>query len=48
MSKPTVYVETTVIGHLATRLQPDLVGRICEDSGYIPPTICSPDELLGT
>ncbi len=104
MNKPSVYFETTVVGHIAARQQSDIIvaarqlsscrwwacrdkyrivisqvvidecsagdstaaterlelladmanaetrvtiEQICRDCGYNPPSICSPDELLG-
>ena len=56
--KPTVYLETTVIGYLAMRVssilrvaanQPSLrprIERLCREMGYELPVICTPQELL--
>jgi hypothetical protein len=37
--RPTVYVETSVIGYLA-------IEGVCRQFGYDPPVICTPQELL--
>jgi hypothetical protein len=39
-----VTLNFTHIANAETRL---LIEQICRDSGYVPPLICSPDELLG-
>ena len=41
------YLVTWNFRHIANAATRSLIERICEESGYIPPTICSPDELLG-
>ena len=54
--KARVYIETSVVSYLAARPSRDLIvaahqvltlKRICRDSGYAPPRICTPAELMG-
>lgn len=41
------YLVTLNFTHIANAETRLLIERICRDSGYVPPLICSPDELLG-
>ena len=41
------YLATWNFRHIANATTRSLIERICKESGYVPPTICSPDELLG-
>ena len=42
------YLLTWNFRHIANAETRGLIERICRDGGYVPPSICSPDELLGT
>ncbi len=42
------YLLTWNFRHIANPNTRGLIARICEDAGYVPPIICSPDELMGT
>lgn len=33
--------------HIANAAMRDLIEKVCRDSGFEPPTICTPDELCG-
>jgi len=41
------YLVTLNFTHIANAETRHLIEQICRDSGYTPPLICSPDELLG-
>ncbi|MFO0911981.1 MAG: type II toxin-antitoxin system VapC family toxin [Pirellulales bacterium] len=41
------YLLTLNFTHIANAETRLLIEQICRDSGYTPPVICSPDELLG-
>jgi predicted nucleic acid-binding protein len=41
------YLVTLNFTHIANAETRLLIEQICRDSGYVPPLICSPDELLG-
>lgn len=41
------YLVTLNFTHIANAETRLLIEQICRDSGYAPPLICSPDELLG-
>jgi len=41
------YLLTLNFTHIANAETRLLIEQICRDSGYTPPLICSPDELLG-
>jgi hypothetical protein len=41
------YLVTLNFTHIANAETRLLIEQICRDSGYTPPLICSPDELLG-
>jgi predicted nucleic acid-binding protein len=41
------YLLTWNFKHIANPSTRDLIQRICQDSGYTPPIICSPDEIIG-
>jgi predicted nucleic acid-binding protein len=41
------YLVTLNFTHIANAENRLLIEQICRDSGYTPPLICSPDELLG-
>lgn len=68
----SVYIETSILGHLTALLSRDLVTaghqeltqewncahianierrelieEVCRDSGYEPPAICTPEQLMG-
>jgi len=68
----TIYIETTIVGHLTGSLMSDPIATngvrylltwnfkhianaslrakiemVCRDSGFEPPIICTPEELLG-
>jgi hypothetical protein len=46
--KDRVYIETTIVSYLAARLSRDLiVAAHHRAAGYEPPTICTPEELMG-
>jgi hypothetical protein len=42
------YLLTWNFRHIANPSTRVLIARICEDAGYVPPIICSPDELMET
>jgi len=42
------YLLTWNFRHIADPNTRSLISRVCEDAGYVPPIICSPDELMGT
>ena len=41
------YLLTWNFKHIANPATRDLIQMICQDSGYTPPIICSPDEIIG-
>jgi len=41
------YLLTWNFKHIANPSTRDLIQRICQDSGYTPAIICSPDEIIG-
>ena len=41
------YLLTWNFRHIANAATRSTIEQTCRDSGYVPPTICSPDELLG-
>ena len=41
------YLVTLNFTHIANAETRLLIEQICRDCGYVPPLICSPDELLG-
>lgn len=59
MTKPTIYLIaiaavhgadyllTWNCKHIANARQRPIIEAICEASGYRPPVICTPEELLG-
>ncbi len=42
MTKPTVYLETSVVGYATMR---QAIEHVCRRAGYEPPVICTPEEL---
>ena len=42
------YLLTWNFRHIANATTRSLIERICRDAGHVPPTICSPDELMGS
>ena len=42
------YLLTWNFRHIANAETRATIEQICRDCGYAPPSICSPDELLGT
>ena len=40
------YLLTWNFRHIANAATRSLIEQICRDAGFVPPTICSPDELL--
>ncbi len=43
--KPTVYTETSIIGHINNPATKPLIEATIKKAGYWPPVICTPDEL---
>ena len=41
------YLATWNFRHIANAETREVIEQICRDNGYVPPLICSPDELLG-
>jgi hypothetical protein len=41
------YLLTWNFKHIANATTRDLIEQTCEDAGYEPPLICTPDELAG-
>lgn len=41
------YLATWNFRHIANASMRTLIESVCRDAGYTPPTICTPDELLG-
>ena len=41
------YLVTWNFRHIANAERRATIEQICRDHGYVPPLICSPDELLG-
>ena len=41
------YLVTLNFTHIANAETRSIIEQVCRDHGYIPPVICSPDELLG-
>ena len=41
------YLVTLNFTHIANAETRATIEQICRDCGYVPPVICSPDELLG-
>lgn len=41
------YLVTLNFTHIANAETRSIIEQVCRDCGYLPPVICSPDELLG-
>ncbi len=41
------YLVTWNFRHIANAETREVIEQICRDNGYVPPLICSPDELVG-
>lgn len=41
------YLVTWNFRHIANAETRSIIERVCRQNGYVPPLICSPDELLG-
>jgi len=41
------YLVTWNFRHIANAEKREVIEHICRDNGYVPPLICSPDELVG-